>query len=167
MPAQRFARHHPHGWNSAIFLESEQPMRRATCLDACNCFAARQAARHITRLYERHLSEAELTSAQFAILAILAETPETTMSELAEALVMDRTTLLRATRPLQRDRLIVNKPTGKDSRRLVFSLSGAGQRKLKDARRHWQNAQRQFEAEVGPTRAARIRRDLLTIARPD
>jgi DNA-binding MarR family transcriptional regulator len=142
-------------------------MRKSTCLDACNCFAARQAARHITRLYERHLSAADITSAQFSILAVLAEKPEMTMHELAKALVMDRTTLLRATQPLQRDQLIVNKPTGKDSRRLAFSLSGAGQRKFKDAQRHWQNAQREFEAEVGSTRAARIRRDLLTLARAD
>jgi len=71
-------------------------MKSLSRLELCNCFAARQAARHLTRQYERHLSGAELTSAQFSILVAVEEAGEMTMNELADALVMDRTTLLRA-----------------------------------------------------------------------
>jgi hypothetical protein len=71
-------------------------MRESSRLDLCNCFAARQAARHITRLYEKHLAEADVTSAQFSILVVLDEKRRASMSEMADALVMDRTTLLRA-----------------------------------------------------------------------
>jgi DNA-binding MarR family transcriptional regulator len=141
-------------------------MRNVTRLDACNCFAARQAARHITRLYERHLSGAEVTSAQFSILVLLDEKVEMTMNELAGALVMDRTTLLRAIKPLQREGLLSSRPNADDTRQLVLSLSLPGQRKLKEAMRLWQNAQREFEAQVGSGRAARLRRELLTLASP-
>jgi DNA-binding MarR family transcriptional regulator len=141
-------------------------MRKTTKLDRCNCFATRQAARHVTRLYERHLAGAELTSAQFSILVLLDEQRGMTMNELAAALVMDRTTLLRALKPLQRDGLVNSKRSESDPRQLILALSAAGHRKLKEATRLWQKAQTEFETKVGSARAARMRSDLLALARP-
>jgi DNA-binding MarR family transcriptional regulator len=140
-------------------------MKTLTRLDLCNCFAARQAARHVTKLYERHLAEAELTSAQFSILVAVDEAGEMTMNELAKVLVMDRTTLLRAIKPLQRDELMISRSAADDARQLVFSLSAAGARRLKKAFPLWTKAQREFEAVIGPGEAARMRRDLLALAR--
>jgi DNA-binding MarR family transcriptional regulator len=140
-------------------------MKKLTELDLCNCFAARQAARHVTKLYERHLSAAELTSAQFSILVALNEAGELTMNELAKALVMDRTTLLRAVKPLQRDELVSTRAGTDDVRQLVFSVSAAGGRRLKKAVPLWNKAQQEFEAVIGTHEAARIRRDLLALAR--
>ena len=139
-------------------------MKKLTRLELCNCFAARQAARHLTKLYERHLAGAELTSAQFSILVALEEAGQTTMNELAKALVMDRTTLLRAIKPLQRDELLINRPSEDDVRRLVFSLSAAGVRRLKKAFALWSKAQQEFEATIGSGEAARMRRELLALA---
>jgi len=79
---------------------------------------------------------------------------------------MDRTTLLRATRPLQREGLVRKERSANDTRQLVFSLSPAGQRNLRHAMRLWQDAQTEFEAQVGSDHAARLRRELLTLARP-
>ena len=141
-------------------------MKESTRLSACNCFAARQAARRITRLYERHLSEAGLTSAQFSILVLLDERNRATMAELAKLLGMDRTTLLRALKPLQREHLIETRPSAADARQLALSLSAAGLRRLRDAARLWRTAQSEFEAQVGSDHAARLRRDLLALAEP-
>jgi len=143
-------------------------VREKTRLDLCNCFAARQAARHITRLYERHLAVADLTSAQFSILVVLDEKRRASMSDLADALVMDRTTLLRAVKPLQRDGFVTGKRgQGEgDPRQVSLSLSAAGREKLKEAMTRWLSAQREFEAQVGPARAARMRSDLLTLEQP-
>ena len=140
-------------------------MRTNSALTSCNCFAVRQAARHVTKLYERHLADAQLTSAQFSILGALGEGEAMTMSDLANALVMDRTTLLRAMQPLQREDLLKSISSPEDPRQLVFSLSAAGERKLKQARPLWQKAQQEFEAEVGPAEAARLRRSLLALAK--
>jgi DNA-binding MarR family transcriptional regulator len=139
-------------------------MTEHTRLSACNCFAARQAARRITRLYERHLSEADLTSAQFSILVLLDERKQAAMTELAKWLGMDRTTLLRALKPLQREHLVETRPGAADARQLALSLSAAGQRKLREAARLWRHAQTEFEAQVGSEHAARLRRDLLALA---
>jgi DNA-binding MarR family transcriptional regulator len=140
-------------------------MRERSRLDLCNCFAARQAARCITRLYEKHLAEADVTGAQFSILVILDEKRRASMSELAGALVMDRTTLLRAVKPLQRDGFLAAKRgDGEgDPRQVSFALTAAGRDKLKDAMTRWMSAQQEFEAQIGPTRAARLRKDLLAL----
>ena len=109
-----------------------------------------------------------MTSAQFSILVVIDEKRRASMSEMADALVMDRTTLLRAVKPLQRDGFVMAKRGDGDGdpRQVSFSLTAAGRTKLKAAMTHWMSAQQEFEAQVGPTRAARIRTDLLALELP-
>ena len=140
-------------------------MEPTSTLTSCNCFAIRQAARHVTKLYERHLAELQLTSAQFSILGALGEGGAMTMVDLADLLVMDRTTLLRAMKPLQREELLKSTSSPADSRQLVFSLSPAGVRKLKQALPLWRKAQEEFEADIGQGEAARLRRSLLALGK--
>ena len=139
-------------------------MKKLTHLELCNCFAVRQAARHLTRLYERHLADAELTTAQFSILVALEEAGEMTMSELAKVMVMDRTTLLRAIKPLEQEELVIKRPSVANARQLTFSLSAAGVRQMKKGFALWSEAQQEFEAAVGAGKAARMRRELLALA---
>ena len=140
-------------------------MGATSALSACNCFAVRQAARHVTKLYERHLADAQLTSAQFSILGALDEAGPMAMADLASVLVMDRTTLLRAMKPLQREDFLKSTPSREDPRQLLFALSPAGERKLKQAVPLWNKAQEEFEAEVGQREAAQLRRSLLALAK--
>lgn len=143
-------------------------MKTPSTLATCNCFAVRQAARHVTKLYERYLADANLTSAQFSILGALGEAGSMTMAELASVLGMDRTTLLRAMKPLQREDLLKSSAgTADDPRQLVFSLSSAGMRRLKEALPLWGKAQEAFETEIGPREAARLRGSLLALANID
>jgi DNA-binding MarR family transcriptional regulator len=132
----------------------------------CHCFATRQLARHVTKLYERHLEPAGLSSNQFAILALLAERPAITLNELSELMVMDRTSLLRALKPLQRDRFVTSAPKSSGSRQLAFSLSRLGMRKVEQAVPLWSAAQREYEAQIGSARAARLRRDFFALTKP-
>jgi DNA-binding MarR family transcriptional regulator len=142
-------------------------MKTPSTLATCNCFAIRQAARHVTKLYEHHLADVHLTSAQFSILGALGEAGPMTMAELASALGMDRTTLLRAMKPLQREDLLKSGAGTADPRQLVFSLSSAGVRRLKEALPLWGKAQEAFEAGIGPREAARLRGSLLALANSD
>src|ERR1700704_970376 len=104
-------------------------MEPTSALTSCNCFAVRQAARQVTKLYERHLADAQLTSAQFSILGALGEGGPMTMADLAGVLLMDRTTRLRAMKPLQREDLLKTTSSPEDPRQLVFALSPAGERR--------------------------------------
>ena len=140
-------------------------MKASEALSQCNCFAVRQAARQVTRLYESHLAQAGLTSAQYSILAVLGGAGRVTMQELAKVLVMDRTTLLRAMKPLQREDLVKSAASHADPRQLVFSLSTAGERRLRQAQPLWLKAQEEFESGIGAREAARLRSALLGLAK--
>jgi DNA-binding MarR family transcriptional regulator len=140
-------------------------MNKTLSMDACNNFAARQASRYITRLYERHLAAAHVTSTQFAILVLLNETPSMTMSELAQATVMDRTSLVRAIKPMQRDGWLKTEPAPNEPRKLVLWLTELGHGKVREAIPLWQKAQQEFEAQVGLERAAQWRHDFLEMTR--
>jgi DNA-binding MarR family transcriptional regulator len=131
--------------------------------DDCNCFALRQAARYVTQIYERHLGEVGLTAAQFTIVAKLARKPGLTMLELADSMVMERTTLVRALKPLQRDGLVVSESSEHDGRTYQFSLSKAGKETFEQAAMAWRAAQEEFESKFGRSRAKALRAELFNL----
>lgn len=138
-------------------------MSKAPSYDACNCFALRQASRYVTQIYERHLAPSGLSAAQFAILARLSRKPGSTMLALAEAMVMDRTTLVRALKPLQRDGLAAAEPSDEDARALVYTLTTKGARVFEKACVAWRAAQTEFEQHFGRERAKALRGELFDI----
>lgn len=124
----------------------------------CNCFAVRQAARALTRDYERHLAPSGLTSSQFSILVVIDERPGIGMRELADELVMDRTSLVRALKPLERDGLIT---VASDKRQNAYLLTKAGTARLNEALPLWQVAQDEFVERFGGARPAAEAREAL------
>jgi DNA-binding MarR family transcriptional regulator len=138
-------------------------MNRPISYDECNCFALRQAARHVTQIYERHLGSVGLTAAQFTILAKLARTPNLPIAELADAMVMERTTLVRAMKPLQRDGLVLAEAADHDNRTLLFSLTEQGETTFAQASVAWRAAQEEFEKKFGRARAKTLRAELFSI----
>ena len=132
-----------------------------------DCFAIRQAARHISQLYERHLSEAEVTPTQFSILTALRDGASLTMLELAQAMVMDRTTLGRNILPLERDGLISVAPGVKDRRSKELRLSEAGAERLKAGHECWKKAQKEFAAAFGDERTVGLRALLREVTATD
>jgi DNA-binding MarR family transcriptional regulator len=98
--------------------------------------------------------------AQHSILAFLRDQPEMSMSELAQALSMDRTTLVRALKPLTSADFVTSVPFATRPRQLAMSLTASGREKLKEALPYWRAAQAELEANVGAEKAARLRSDL-------
>ena len=130
-----------------------------------DCFAVRQAARHISKLYERHLSKVGMTPTQFSILSMLDRNPKATMVQLADALVMDRTTLVRILKPLLRDGLVVAPAEERLNRRLRLTLTEKGHERLEQATAHWHAAQANFELIFGREQAVHLRNELFRITR--
>ncbi|MGN6319686.1 MarR family winged helix-turn-helix transcriptional regulator [Trinickia sp.] len=140
-------------------------MKHALFHDECNCFALRQAARHVTQIYEHHLAQVGVTAAQFTILAKLARKPDLPMAELADSMVMDRTTLVRALKPLQRDQLVAVEPAPHDGRTHLFRLTPKGEATFGQAVIAWRAAQDEFEKKFGRARAKALRSELFAITR--
>ncbi|SFG72826.1 MarR family winged helix-turn-helix transcriptional regulator [Methylobacterium gossipiicola] len=127
----------------------------------CTCLAVRQGARQLTQLYDRHLAPAGLRATQYPILACLHRSGPMPIGALAAALVMDRTTLGRALRPLEREGL-VTLDVGRDARMRDLSLTPRGGERLAVARPLWRDAQAAFEKGYGVEEAAALR---VTMAR--
>ena len=126
-------------------------------LIACNCFAVRKAARLVTKLYEDHLSRVHLTSTQFSILAYVDEADTASMKDLAETMAMERTSVIRALQPLERDGFVAIGPHEQDARRNVVRLTDAGRATLAQAVPVWQQAQAEFESRFGAELAGQLR----------
>ncbi|WP_109481858.1 MarR family winged helix-turn-helix transcriptional regulator [Paraburkholderia sp. C35] len=130
-----------------------------------DCFAIRQAARFVTQLYDRHLGQVGLKTTQFSIMGRLMRRKWMTMKELADSMVMERTTLVRAIQPLQRDGLVFTEASRSNRRVLTVMLTTAGEERLKAAREHWHAAQKEFEERFGTQRAADLRDELFDMTR--
>ena len=111
----------------------------------------------MTQLYDRHLAASGLRISQYGILARLKRRGPMTINELAAELVVDRTTLGRNIRPLERDGLITITPRRTDRRIKELRLTATGDQRFNETRQAWVEAQRSFETGFGPERAAELR----------
>ena len=132
--------------------------------DACNCSALRQAARHVTRLYDEALAPVGIGVNQFAILGRLDKLGPKTMQDLAANLVMDRTTLSHLLKPLEARGLLSVEAGADDRRQKIISLTPEGSALVGAARPLWAEAQRRYEASVGISEAATLRQALAGVA---
>jgi DNA-binding MarR family transcriptional regulator len=139
------------------------PPAAETRIQSCNCLALRQAARHVSQIYDQHLAPTGLRTTQFSILAHLHELGPLTINALARELVMDRTTLGRTMLPLERDGLIRVESAATDKRRKELKLTAEGAARLRAAARLWRAAQASFEAAYGSARASTLRRELRAV----
>jgi DNA-binding MarR family transcriptional regulator len=135
--------------------------------EECTCLAVRQAARHITQFYDQRLAAAGLRTTQYSVLAKLRRQGPMTINALADAMVMDRTTLGRNILPLERDGLISVAPGRKDRRSKELRLTEAGAERLKAGYERWKKAQNQFAAAFGDQRAAGLRALLREVTATD
>jgi DNA-binding MarR family transcriptional regulator len=124
---------------------------------ACNCLALRQATRHVTQFYDQCLTPVGVRATQYSILARLNRKGPMTINELATELVMDRTTLGRNIRPLQRDGLVAIGPGETDRRKKELRLTPVGSARFEVAQKAWIKAQADFEREFGVRRAKALR----------
>jgi DNA-binding MarR family transcriptional regulator len=132
----------------------------------CNCAALRKASRHMTLLYDAALEPSGLRSTQYAMLTEILRRGDAAPSigDLAEALVMDQSTIGQNLRPLQRDGLVTLERDEADRRSRLVKLTRAGRSRLVDARPLWLAAQEKFENCFGKRAAAELRNLLADIA---
>ncbi len=117
----------------------------------------------MSQLYERHYAGTGLTANQFSLLAFVHDAGEAGILEMADAMVMDRTTLVRAIKPLERDGHLISEPEGKGSRKLLYRLTDSGGEKLAEAAKGWYAAQAEYVELVGQENADLLRSLLLAI----
>src|SRR5215468_12309743 len=82
-------------------------------VENCACFNVRRVARVITQFFDAEVRRHGIRPTQTPILGALQARDGWRMAELSDWLGMERTTLLRNLRPLQRDGLVVARGGGR------------------------------------------------------
>jgi DNA-binding MarR family transcriptional regulator len=111
----------------------------------CVCAAIRRASRTVTQHYQRHFRGTGLLGTQFSMLTVLIRGGPMPMGRMAKLLGVERTTLTRNLKPLERKQWI--KIEGEADGRVRFvSITPKGRAVAKAALPAWRKAQ----ASVGP-----------------
>src|SRR6266403_931263 len=139
---------------------------RYSAKPACIAAALRKASRRITQFYDTALAPAGLTVMQYSLLTELVRRGKRvpTVTELAGAMVMDRSGLGHTLGPLERDGLITLAVHSEDARARNVVLTVKGKALQKHATAFWARAQKQFTEIFGARQAADLHATLLAIA---
>ena len=113
--------------------------KSAQFIAECPWFSLRKASRVATQLSNDLLQSSGLRITQLAVLVMVAVSDQPQVTDLAEELVMDQTTLSRNLKPLARQGFIDMAP-GEDRRTRVVTLTPKGEEALAEALPLWEIA---------------------------
>jgi len=115
----------------------------------CLCAMIRKAGRIVTRNYDKHLKPCGLKVTQLSMLSKIAGKPAVTVSELAESLRMDQTTVSRNLRVLEKSGYVQLEEETTDHRIKRIQIADPGVSKMSEAIPLWEKAQREMELILG------------------
>ncbi|WP_457981002.1 MarR family winged helix-turn-helix transcriptional regulator [Ectopseudomonas composti] len=130
---------------------------------SCLCTQLRRASRGVTRLYDDALAAVGLGAAQFSLLRHVQRLGQPSISVLAEAMGLDRSTLGRNVRVLEEQGL-VQLGEGRDLRAREVRLTEAGLQRVEQALPLWEQAQRELNARLGGDSRAELMKLLEELA---
>jgi len=117
-------------------------------LENCACHKARTAARAVTRAYDEALRPVGLRATQLAVLVAVAMDDAISINALAQFMGMDRTTLTRNLRPLEKEGLVTLGIEGwRRSRALTITKKGRS--RLREALPLWSRAEQALRKQLG------------------
>jgi DNA-binding MarR family transcriptional regulator len=105
--------------------------------DHCLCLAVQRAARALARRFDDAMRSMDLTHGQFSLLMSLNRPEPPTISQVAQFLAMDRTTLTANLKPLERRGLLKVAVDKEDRRSRRLTLTAAGHALLIDTLPIW------------------------------
>jgi DNA-binding MarR family transcriptional regulator len=129
----------------------------------CVCFNLRRVARVVTQFFDAEMRKHGIRSTQGSVLAALHTVGPSNMAELSEILGMERTTLLRTLRPLQRDGLVSVEGGGQGGW-VELSITTKGRKQIEKLAPAWEAAQRTAVQVLGEKRWSALLADLDAVA---
>lgn len=134
-------------------------MNKMNEFEECACFNVRRVSRQLAQLYDRALEPSGLKNTQFTVLAVASVAGPISITELSRLLDLDRTTLTRNLRIMEREGLVVV-GSGKDARSKTITVSAAGMSRLQMATPLWRSAQAKILRRFGRDRWGSLRAEL-------
>jgi DNA-binding MarR family transcriptional regulator len=134
-----------------------------TIASECTCMRIRQMSRAISRIYNENLRPTGLQESQLTLLVATAALGDAgaNMGKMADVLGMDRTTLTRNVRPLEKARLLRVARDPADARARVVLLTRAGEQAIEEAFPLWEKSQKHVRSLLGASHTQSLR-ELLT-----
>jgi DNA-binding MarR family transcriptional regulator len=114
----------------------------------CYCIKVRRAARIVTAYYDKFLTPSGLTVNQYSLLVNLEKLGESNVSELANHVGLERTTLVRNIKPLL-ERGYVQDSSRAEARDCRLSVTALGREVLTVAMPLWEKAQKGIDDKIG------------------
>ena len=134
-----------------------------SAMENCVCFNLRWVTRAVTQFYDAEMRRHGIRPTQGTILASLKTKDSWNMAELSDWLGMERTTLVRNLRPLQRDGLVQISGGGRGNR-VELAITAKGRKQIEKLTPAWKSAQRAAVKALGEKRWSAILSDLETAA---
>jgi DNA-binding MarR family transcriptional regulator len=128
-------------------------------VDSCACHKVRMAARAVTRAYDDALRPVGLRATQLAVMVAVANEGTMSITALAKSISMDRTTLTRNLRPLEKAGLVAIGPEGWRRSRML-EITKQGRIRLREALPYWERAQETLRRKLGDEAWANVHNDL-------
>ena len=114
----------------------------------CICILLRQAARKSSAVYDEALAPLGINIAQFSLLRKISRAGSISLTELAQKAELDRSTMGRNAKVLQRMGLI-EPAASEDHRETNVTLTDAGRDIVERGAPLWDKAQDEIEARLG------------------
>lgn len=114
----------------------------------CNCLNLRRASQAITEVYDEFIAPSNLKIGQFSLLKHINQLGPISVSDLATIIRLDRTTLVRNLKPLEKSGLVEDISI-KGTRNRQLKLTGKGFENYKYAEELWKKAQSFLEEYLG------------------
>lgn len=122
------------------FLEEE---KKKDIAKHCAHFQLKRSVRSVTQHFDAALSASGLRVTQFNLLVASSLMGPAPLTELADALALERTTLTRNLKPLERDGLLKTRSDTADARIRLIEVTPAGEATIARAYPAWQQAQKE------------------------
>ncbi|WP_137923780.1 MarR family winged helix-turn-helix transcriptional regulator [Cupriavidus sp. 2SB] len=136
-------------------------------LDQCTLFDVHRLSRLLTGIYNGYLRESGLTIAQFTLLRNIHALAPAGMKRIAEAMLMDRTSVTRLIEPLIKDGLLRDE-VGQDRRYRNIVLTAKGLVAVTRSEEAWSRAQEDLYNRIGAKQWRTLRtalRDTIQLVR--
>ena len=134
-----------------------------SAVENCVCFNLRWVTRKVTQFYDAEMRRHRIRPTQGTVLASLNARESWNMAELSDWLGMERTTLVRNLRPLQRDGLVQAVGGGRGNR-VELAITTKGRKQIAKLAPAWRSAQTAAVKTLGKKRWSAILSDLETAA---
>lgn len=121
----------------------------------CYCILLRQAARKVSATYDAALEPVGVNIAQFSLMRKVARKGPISLTELGRLTELDRSTIGRNVRVLERGGLVALQ-AGKDQREAEVILTDAGREVLGRGAPLWDAVQEKIETVLGPGNGAQL-----------